>query len=73
MVYTSGITGNVQIGISSHQIRICMLFQELKQKEHSLRDDTSKKLKLQEKQIHQLVEGFQSQLELIEVLKQQKV
>ena len=47
--------------------------QELKGELASLKDTNKKSLNVKDKQIEQLVDGFQKQMQLIDVLRRQKV
>ena len=48
-------------------------FQELKGELANLKDTNKKSLNVKDKQIEQLVDGFQKQMQLIDVLRRQKV
>ena len=54
----------------------CVIFdtlQELKGELANLKDTNKKSLNVKDKQIEQLVDGFQKQMQLIDVLRRQKV
>ena len=48
-------------------------FQELKAEVANLKESSKKSLNVKDKQIEQLVDGFQKQMQLIDVLRRQKV
>ena len=55
---------------------LCVIFdtfQELKGELANLKDTNKKSLNVKDKQIEQLVDGFQKQMQLIDVLRRQKV
>ena len=49
------------------------MLQELKGELANLKDTNKKSLNVKDKQIEQLVDGFQKQMQLIDVLRRQKV
>ena len=67
---------NIQLICVSLSEIFCVIFdtlQELKGELANLKDTNKKSLNVKDKQIEQLVDGFQKQMQLIDVLRRQKV
>ena len=54
-------------------VLLSTLFQALREEIRSLKDLHQKHVNLKDKQIEQLLDGFQKQMQLIDVLRRQKV
>ena len=75
-VFINSITFYIYITCVSLSKIFCEIFdtfQELKGELANLKDTNKKSLNVKDKQIEQLVDGFQKQMQLIDVLRRQKV